>query len=95
MNNQESKSLGRYVAWGLLGLIILVGASIARSVIFFVSRPSGTFHPFFPFPFFPFHFGFIGILLLFIYSGLQGGMEEAVVPPTWSIAIRENTKRKC
>jgi putative membrane protein len=64
MNDQESKSLGRYLAWGLLGLIILVGASIVTSVIFFVYRSSGTFIPFFPFPFFPFHFGFLGIILL-------------------------------
>ena len=66
MNDQESKSLGRYVAWGLLGLIILVGASIVTSVIFFVYRSSGTFYPSFPFPFFPFHFGFIGIILLLL-----------------------------
>ena len=64
MNDQESKSLRRYVVWGLLGLIILVGASIATSVVFFVSRSSATSYPFFPFPFFPFHFGFLGIILL-------------------------------
>src|SRR5215469_11574301 len=64
MNDQESKSLRRYVVWGLLGLIILVGASIAASVVFFVSRSSATSYPFFPFPFFPFHFGFLGIILL-------------------------------
>ena len=62
MTDQESK---RYMVWGLLGLIILVGASIATSVVFFVSRSPATFYPFFPF--FPFHFGFLGlILLLFI-----------------------------
>jgi membrane protein implicated in regulation of membrane protease activity len=64
MNDQESKSLRRYVVWGLLGLIILVGASIATTVVFFVSRSSATSYPFFPFPFFPFHFGFLGIILL-------------------------------
>jgi len=57
MNDQESRSLGKYVVWGLLGLIILVGASIATSVIFFVSRSPAAFYPFFPF--FPFHFGFL------------------------------------
>jgi putative membrane protein len=62
MTDQESKSLKRYVVWGLLGLIILVGASIATSVVFFVSRSPATLYPFFPF--FPFHFGFLGIILL-------------------------------
>ena len=65
MNDQESAGVKRYLAWGLLGLIILIVASIATSVIFFVSRSSGTFYPIFPF--FPFHFGFLGIIfLLFI-----------------------------
>ena len=62
MTDQESKSLGRYVVLGLLGLIILVAASIATSVIFYVSRSPAAFYPFFPF--FPFHFGFLGIILL-------------------------------
>jgi len=63
MNDQESKSLRRYVVWGLLGLIIIVGASIATSVVFFVSRSPATSYPSFPI-FFPFHFGFLGIILL-------------------------------
>ena len=65
MSNQESIGIGRYVAWGLVGLIILVGVSIATSLIFFASRLSGSFYPLFPF--FPFHFGmFGGIFLIFI-----------------------------
>ena len=65
MNDQESTGVSRYVAWGLVGLIILVGVSIATSLIFFASRSSGSIYP--PFPFFPFHFGLLGtIFLIFI-----------------------------
>jgi putative membrane protein len=65
MNDQESTRVGKYVAWGLVGLIILVGVSIATSLIFFASRSSGSFYPLFPI--FPFHFGlFGGIFLIFI-----------------------------
>jgi putative membrane protein len=62
ISNQGSNRVGRYVAWGLLGLIILVGASIATSIIFFAPRSSGTFYP--VFPFFPFHFGILGVIFL-------------------------------
>jgi putative membrane protein len=62
MKEQESKSLKRYVMWGLLGLIILVGASTITSVTLFVTRSSGAFYPILPF--FPFHFGFLGIIIL-------------------------------
>jgi putative membrane protein len=65
MNVQESTGVGEYVAWGLVGLIIHVGVSIATSLIFFASRSSGNFYP--PIQFFPFHFGlFSGIFLIFI-----------------------------
>lgn len=65
MNDQESTGVSRYVAWGLVGLIILVGVSIAASLIFFASRSSGSIYP--PFPFFPFHLGLLGaIFLIFI-----------------------------
>src|SRR5712691_7236945 len=65
MNDQEWTGVSRYVAWGLVGLIILVGVSVATSLIFFASRSSGEFYP--PFPLFPFHFGlFGGIFLIFI-----------------------------
>jgi putative membrane protein len=64
MNNQESAGVQRYVAWGLVGLIILVGVSIVTSIILFIPRSAGTFYPIFPF--FPFHFGFLGIILIFI-----------------------------
>ena len=65
MSNQESTRVGKYVAWGLVGLMILVGISIATSLIFFASRSSGNFYP--PIQFFPFHFGlFSAIFLIFI-----------------------------
>jgi uncharacterized membrane protein len=65
MNDQESTGVGRYVAWGLVGLIILVGVSLAIPLIFFASRSSGSFYSLFPF--FPFHFGLLGgIFLIFI-----------------------------
>lgn len=66
MNDQESENMGRYVGWGLLGLIILAGASIVTSLFFFVPNSSGTFYPIFPF--FPFHAPGIleSIFLIFI-----------------------------
>jgi hypothetical protein len=69
MNDQESTGVSRYVAWGLVGLIILVGVSIATSLIFFASRSSGSIYP--PFTFFPFHFGLlVAIFLIFIIFGV-------------------------
>jgi len=59
MNDQEWKRLRGFIGWGILGLIILVGASIVASLVFFGPRSYGTFHPFFP-AFFPFHFGLLG-----------------------------------
>lgn len=65
MNDQESTGVKRYVAWGLVGLIILVGVSIVTSIILFVPRSAGTFYPIFLF--FPFHLGILGsIFLIFI-----------------------------
>jgi putative membrane protein len=61
-SDRGSNRVGRYVSWGLLGLIILVGASIATSIIFFAPRSPGTFYP--VFPFFPFHFGILGVIFL-------------------------------
>ena len=59
MNDQEWKRLRGFIGWGILGLIILIGASIVASLVFFGPRSYGTFHPFFP-AFFPFHFGLLG-----------------------------------
>jgi hypothetical protein len=49
MNDQESTGVKRYVAWGLVGLIILVGVSIVTSIILFVPMFAGTSYPLFPF----------------------------------------------
>jgi putative membrane protein len=56
-----------FIAWGILGLIILVGVSIVVSLaLFSLPRSSEAFYPFFPAPF-PFHFGFLGgIFLIFV-----------------------------
>ena len=65
VNNLEEKRMWKYVTWGLLGLIILVGVSLAISIFFFIPRSSGIFYP--VLPFFPLHFGLLGgIFLLFI-----------------------------
>jgi putative membrane protein len=63
MTDQERNRLIRFAGWGLVGLIILIGISIAVSLIFFTRSSAGSFYPFF----FPFHFGwFGGIFLVFI-----------------------------
>lgn len=67
MNDEGWKRMRGFIAWGILGLIILVGVSIVASLVFFGSRSYGTFHPFFPGYLFPFHFGWLGgIFLLFV-----------------------------
>ena len=63
MSEQESNRIRRIVGWGIIGLIAVIGVSVALS-FYFASRPPGGFY--YPF-FFPFHFGWLGgIFLLFI-----------------------------
>lgn len=64
MSDQESIRIRRIIGWGIIGLIAVVGISIALSFYFAPWRPGGGFgYPFF----FPFHFGWLGgILLIFI-----------------------------
>ena len=67
MDDGDLKRVRGFIAWGILGLIVLVGVSIVVSLVFFsVPRSSGGFYPFFPTRF-PFHFGFLGgIFLIFV-----------------------------
>ena len=63
MSNQESNRIRRIVGWGIIGLIAVIGISIALSLYFVSWRPGGFYYPFF----FPFHFGWLGgIFLIFI-----------------------------
>lgn len=63
MSDQESNGIRRIVGWGIIGLIAVIGLSIALSLYFASWRPGGFAYPFF----FPFHFGWLGaIFLIFI-----------------------------
>ena len=64
MSEQESNRIRRIVGWGLIGLIALIGLSIALSLYLAPWRSGEGFgYPFF----FPFHFGWLGaIFVLFI-----------------------------
>jgi putative membrane protein len=53
-----------FIAWGVFGLIILVGVLIIASLLFFGPRSYGTFYPSFPAFFFPFHFGWLGSIFI-------------------------------
>jgi putative membrane protein len=65
MSEQESNRIRRIVGWGIIGLVAVIGLSIALS--FFVLRPTGAFY----YPFFPFNFGWLGgIFLIFIVFGI-------------------------
>jgi putative membrane protein len=63
MSDQESTRIRRIIGWGIIGLIAVIGISIALS-FYFVPRPPGySYYPFF----FPFNFGWLGaIFLIFI-----------------------------
>jgi putative membrane protein len=64
MSDQESNHIRRIVGWGIIGLIAVIGLSIALSLYFAPWRPGGFNYPFF---FFPFQFGWLGaIFLIFI-----------------------------
>ena len=61
MSDQESNRIRTIVGWSMIGLIAVIGLSIALS-FYFAPRPGGgLFH--YPF-FFPFHFGWLGVILL-------------------------------
>ena len=67
MSDQEWRQLRKFIAWGVLGLIVVVGVSILASLLYFGPRSTGTFYHSFPAFFFPFHFvWFGGIFILFV-----------------------------
>jgi putative membrane protein len=61
MSDQESIRIRRIVGWSIIGLIAVIGLSIALS-LYFAPRPGGGFfhHSFF----IPFHFGWLGVIFL-------------------------------
>ena len=63
MSEQEPNRIRRIVGWGIIGLIAVIGLSIALSVYFASWRSPGFFH--YPF-FFPFHLGGIGAIFLIL-----------------------------
>ena len=69
MSEQELNRIRRIMGWGIVGLIAVIGLSIALSVYFAPWRPAGFFH--YPF-FFPFQFGGLGaifmILIIFLVA---------------------------
>ena len=66
MNDQEWERVRGFIAWSILGVIILIGVSIVVSLVLYSHRSLGAFYPFFP-AFFPFHFGFlVPIFLIFV-----------------------------
>lgn len=64
MSEQESNRIRRIVGWSIIGLIAVIGLSIALSLYLAPWRPGEGFgYPFF----FPFHFGWLGaVFLIFI-----------------------------
>jgi putative membrane protein len=64
MSEQGSNRIRRIIGWGIIGLIVVIGLSVALSLYFAPWRPGGFDYPFF---FFPFHFSWLGaIFLIFI-----------------------------
>jgi putative membrane protein len=62
MSIQESDRIRRIVGWGIIGLLAVIGVSVALSLYIAPWRPGGL-----SFSFFPFHFGWLGgIFLIFI-----------------------------
>jgi uncharacterized membrane protein len=67
MNDQEWERMRGFIAWGMLGVIIIIGVSIVASLVLLGQRSSAMFNPFFFHAFFPFHFGFlVPIFLIFV-----------------------------
>lgn len=63
MNNskESERKMRGFIAWGIIGLIVLIGISILIPFLFTTPISSGVH---LPLALFPFHFGFIGIIFL-------------------------------
>jgi putative membrane protein len=59
MSDQESNRNRRIVGWGIIGLMAMIGVSIALSLYLAPWRTGGL-----SYPFFPFHFGWVGGIFL-------------------------------
>jgi putative membrane protein len=62
MSEHESHRIRRIMGWGIIGLITVIGLSVALSLYFVPQRPAGFHFPFF----FPFHFGGLGAIFLIL-----------------------------
>ncbi|MDN5845237.1 MAG: SHOCT domain-containing protein [Candidatus Nitrosocosmicus sp.] len=68
--NDSKESDGRmrgFIAWGIIGLLVLIGISIIMPFLFTTPISSGVH---LPLAFFPFQFGFIGIIFLIFMISL-------------------------
>jgi putative membrane protein len=61
MSDQESNRNRRIVGWGIIGLMAMIGVSIALSLYLAPWRTGGL-----SYPFFPFHFGWVGGIFLIV-----------------------------
>ena len=57
MSDQESNRNRRIVGWGIIGLIAVIGVSIAYRFSILHLEDRGL-----SYPFFPFHFGWVGVI---------------------------------
>lgn len=71
MSDQESNRIRRIVGWSIIGLMAVIGLSIALSFYFALRPGGGLFH--YPF-FFPFHFGWLGVIFLIFLNVLGSKM---------------------
>jgi len=61
-----SHSVGRYIALGVIALLVVIGLLFAFGVAYNGPRPLYGYYPFFPV--FPFRFFFFGLLWVFIIA---------------------------
>ena len=68
MSDQQSNRIRRIVGWGIIvGLIVVIGLSIALSLYYFAPWRLGGGGFDYPFFFsFPFHFGWLGVFFLIL-----------------------------